>query len=89
MKHADYACILDLLNSGIYDELASGYRDEFRWGRGIDEFRWGRGIDEFRWGRGIGIQRGVEKTLKALGYAVDWEEDGDGNPVAAGISEVA
>ena len=80
MKHADYACILDLLNSGIYDELASGYRDEFRWGRGIDEFRWGRGI---------GIQRGVEKTLKALGYAVDWEEDGDGNPVAAGISEVA
>lgn len=80
MKHADYAYILDLLNSGVYDELVSGYRDEFRWGRGIDEFRWGRGI---------GIQRGVEKTLKALGYAVDWEEDGDGNPVAAGISEVA
>ena len=41
--------------------------------------------DEFRRGRGIGIQRGVEATVKAMGYEVDWEEDDEGNPVAVGI----
>ncbi len=45
--------------------------------------------DEFRRGRGMGVQRGVERTLRELGYTVDWEENEDGLPVAVGISEVA
>lgn len=33
-----------------------------------------RNESEYRRGKGIGIQRGIEKTLKALGYEIVYEE---------------
>lgn len=41
--------------------------------------------DQYVCGHGYGIQKGIERTLRELGYMVDWEDNEDGDPVAVNI----